>query len=403
MVRIEPFKGLYYNSQKVKLKNVFVPPYDVISEEEKKAYFKKSPYNYARIILGKDEERGYEKAEKLFQEWQTKKILIEDTSNCFYLWQQKFKHEGKLKKRFELLASVLLDDFKKGQILPHEKTLDAPKSDRLEILKATKANLSPVFMMVEDPDKFLEKLLSPKKQAFIHMKDEKGVEHTLWRIADTELQKKIQNFFEKKTLYIVDGHHRFATALNYQLLSSSRGSNFVLTAITNMSDPSLVIDPIYRVLKSSEDFFWNKESYLRKLHEDFVIRKKKTISQLKKNTWGIMFSKDTFFYELSPKNVEGLLKAMVGAFVVRDLDVSILEQKIIPQEVKEYISYIRGSGKPLKEAFQELKKGKLLALWMAKAPNVFQVKAVADHHEIMPPKSTYFYPKILSGPIIRKL
>lgn len=406
MTHIQPFKALYYNTKKNRnLKDCFVPPYDVISEEEKKKYFKKSPYNYARVILGKSKRDGYLTASHRFWQWQKKEVLIEDVTLCFYLWEQKFYHGGKVKKRKAMVTAVSLEDFKKGNILPHEKTLDAPKSDRLEILKACQANLSPVFMMVQDSKNFLEnEIFNHCKIPFIHMRDDHGIWNTLWRMDDEKLQKKIKDFFAKKKLYIVDGHHRFATALNYQKSSRGEGEgsqDFVLAAITNMHDSSLVIDPIYRILPHA--VFFDKENYLKKLEKNFVIRKRTKISKLKKYHWGIIFQKDPLFYELWMRNPKSLLSQVQGAQCVKKLDVSILEQKIIPALYRKHIEYVRGYGDELKKALKDVQKGKIAAIWFVKEASVLQVKEVADHHKIMPPKSTYFYPKILSGPIIRKL
>ncbi len=397
MANVRPFKALYYNSKKnLKLENVFVPPYDVISEKERKLFFKKSPYNFARIILGKTAHDGYETVRRRFKQWQAHSILIEDPKENFYFWEQKFLDQGRWVCRKGIVAAVALEDFFTGKIRPHEKTLDAPKADRLKILKACQANLSPVFMMYEDPHLILEKeIVKHCQKPFIKMRDLSGVWNTVWKIENEQLLKKIQTVFSSKNLYIIDGHHRFATALKY------RRSDFILSVITNMSDPALVIYPIYRALPKMSHF--DKASYLKNLENFFITHKKKIFKKLVRNHWGIFFHGDPYFYELVGKNRRALGSQVREPKVVQDLDVAILQNVIIPKTFIPQVEYIKGGGKALKMALEDLRKGQYEILWLTTAPTVQQVKQVADHKAIMPPKSTFFYPKLLSGPLIRKL
>ena len=397
MANVRPFKALYYNPKKVPhLENVFVPPYDVISEEERKSFFKKSPYNFARIILGKTNHDGYGTVRKRFRSWQAKNILIKDSKEHFYFWEQKFLDQGRWVSRKGIVAAVALDDFYQGKIRPHEKTLDAPKADRLKILKACQANLSPVFMMYEDSSQILEKeIIKNCKKPFIAMRDSNGVLNKIWKIENEKLSQRIQAIFSSKNLYIIDGHHRFATALNY------RKSDFILTVITNMSDPALVIYPIYRALPKGVPF--NKESYLKSLEKLFTVHKKKRFGGLNKNHWGIFFHQDPYFYELVGQNRNILSTHVKGPKVVQNLDVALLQHVIIPQTLIPQIEYIKGGGKALKMVLVDLRKGDYQALWLTTAPTVQQVKQVADQKTTLPPKSTFFYPKLLSGPLIRKI
>ncbi|MBI3017333.1 MAG: DUF1015 domain-containing protein [Deltaproteobacteria bacterium] len=397
MANVRPFKALYYNPKKVShLENVFVPPYDVISEREQKVFFKKSPYNFARIILGKTDRDGYKTVRKRFLSWQAKNILIEDSKEHFYFWEQKFFDRGRSLSRKGIVAAVALDDFYQGKIRPHEKTLDAPKADRLKILKACQANLSPVFMMYEDSSQVLEKeIIKYCQKPFVAMRDSNGVLNKIWKIENEKLLQRIQAVFSFKNLYIIDGHHRFATALNY------RKSDFILSVITNMSDPALVIYPIYRALPKGVSFY--KESYLKSLEKFFIIQKKKIFKKLVSNHWGVFFHKDPYFYELTCKNKNSLMARLKGVRVVKELDVALLQNVIIPQTLIPHIEYIKGGGEALKMALADLRRGTYQALWLTMAPTVQQVKQVADQKAIMPPKSTFFYPKLLSGPLIRKL
>ncbi|HBQ20587.1 MAG: hypothetical protein A2Z91_07370 [Deltaproteobacteria bacterium GWA2_38_16] len=404
MAKVRPFKAFFYNPQKIKTyENVFVPPYDVISNDEKKRFFKKSPYNFARIILGKTKKDGYKTVARRFREWQKKNILVQDFKECFYFVEQSFPHQGHKVHRYCIALTVSLADFKKRYVRPHEHTLEAPKSDRLKILKACQANLSPVFMMYEDSTRFLEKsILKGCHRPWIQARDHHGVVNKVWKIADDRLIAQIQKKLSNKIFYIVDGHHRFATALRYRELQGMSGTHdFVLTMLANMSDPALVINPIYRLLPKTSDF--DKGNYLKTLESLFYIQKKKKISNLKPHQWGILFSKDPYFYELSLKDKKRILEKMKGSKEVKALDVAILQQVIIPGPYISSLEYIRGVGEPFQKALKLIRSGKSEVLWFVKEPTVQQLKKVSDVQEVMPPKSTYFYPKLLSGTLIRIL
>lgn len=407
MAEICPFRALYYDQKKVKgLEKVIVPPYDVISDEEKKAFFKKSRFNFARIILGNKRDR-YQSVAKTFRQWQKDGILVEDDLERFYFLEQSFLKKGKILKRRGIVAAVSLDDFKKGKILPHEATLKAPKLDRLEILTACQSNLSPIFMMYGDPKRSLDKkILKRCQRPFLKMKDSQGGSVKIWKIEDLQLEAWIQRELLKKNLYIIDGHHRFATALTFYEMGKKqskreRSHRYVLSVLANMNDPAVVIYPIYRFLKRVKGF--HKKRYLSSLKMYFNIRKMRGRGDLKKHQWGILFRNDPYFYLLSiGKTKKNLLKKKLqGHAVVKGLDVSVLQNVIIPKTYDSEIRYVRGMGERLRKAIRDVRKGEYEALWMVNAPTMDDLKRVSDARQTMPPKSTFFYPKLLSGLLIR--
>ena len=406
MANIHPFKALYYNPAKVRnLDRVIVPPYDVISESEKKMFLKMSRFNYAHIILGKDRRLGYQGVARLFDQWQRAKVLIEDTRDFFYVWEQAFLKGSKRVRRRGIVAAVALADFKKAKILPHEKTFSAPKADRLKLLKACRANLSPVFMMCQDGDAELKKRIRDHcRTPLMRFKDTGGVLSRIWRIEDAGLARQIQKRFQRKTFYIVDGHHRFATALKFSGQQGKRikGAQSVLSVIVDMQDPSIVVYPIFRILKRVKDF--HKERYLKSLEPYFIIQKKIKETRLGRHQWGIWFRKDPHFYEVTLKSgsEKSVNKKMKGHAAVKQLDVAILQQIVIPKKFHIDIRYVRGVGPRLKEVLQKLWRGDYEAVWAVNAPTVKQLKRVADARQIMPAKSTFFYPKVLSGALIRR-
>lgn len=403
MANLYPFKALFYNQHFISnLARVCVPPYDVISAEEHKQFLKKSPYNFVRIILGKDAS-GYQHVKDRFERWQKDKVIISDQGHYFYYWVQHFRHQGKRWTRKGLVGCSVLDDFKTGKILPHENTLAAPKADRLEILKACKANLTPIFMMYEDPRFTLDALIAEAKpKRVIRFRDADGIVQEVWKLTEKRMYPKLQNFFQEKEFFILDGHHRFATALNYQERHRQvLGSNRVMTFVTNRCDPGLVVYPIYRLLKPTIGF--DSHHYLESLKEDFKIEKSRGVKVLKAGTWGVMFQKDPYFYSLTAKHPRKLRESMKVPSAIRPLDITVLDHVILPPKVKSLIEYKRGMPAYIETSRQQLRQGKLAAMWFVRAPSLKELVAVSREHTTMPPKSTYFYPKLLSGVLIRHL
>ena len=406
MSDVRPFRAHFYNQNIVgPLERVVVPPFDVISKKEKNFFFKKSPFNFARVILGKNQGDGYKAVSQRLQKWKEKKVLILDSEPHYYVWEQSFLHGKQCLKRYSIAAIVAISDYKKKKILPHEKTLLAPKLDRLKLIRACQANLSPVFMMYDDPRYYLERKIIPKLKApFLRFQDEEGVIFRIWKVDDFLLSNLIQKEFKKRKLYIVDGHHRFGASLmlsDLERKNKDHPCHYAMSVITNMQSKSLVVYPIYRLLKRTDKF--NKEQYLTALSKHFIIRKRKGVSSLKRSQWGILFRNDPSYYEVSlPREKrKTVIKTMKGHALVKDLDVSILQQVVVPQNLLEEIRYTRGMGNRLKEEILALKKGKYEALWMVKAPSVQELKQIANVSEVMPAKSTFFYPKVFAGLLIR--
>lgn len=408
MVIVRPFAAYYYNTKKVRLDDVVVPPFDVISESERKFFFKRHRCNFAKVILGKDKNNGYKRGGRLFRKWKKEGILIHDSSPHFYLWQQTFKQGRRTLTRSGLVAAVALNGFQEGEIVPHEKTFEAPILDRLQIVEETRANLSPVFMMYDGKQMTLEKkmirhLLNENfRKPFLQFQDLQGVKSKIWKIQDSALEEEIQNYFQRKKLYIVDGHHRFATALAFRKKCQGRSNHsldFVLCVISNMSDPGLVVYPIHRMLMKQKKF--DAEGYLKSLERYFVISKKKgPPGMLKRHHWGVLFYGDAAYYELSLKKtvrLEFLKKIQAD----KPLDVSILQELIIPKSYHQDLRYTKSVGKGLEVEFEKLREGKYEAIWLVREPTLNQIKKIADAHEVMPQKSTFFYPKVFAGPLIR--
>ncbi|MEK7790150.1 MAG: DUF1015 domain-containing protein, partial [Deltaproteobacteria bacterium] len=313
---------------------------------------------------------------------------------------------GRMLTRSGLVAAVAINGFQEGEIVPHEKTFEAPILDRLQIVEETRANLSPVFMMYDGKQMTLEKkmirhLNENFRKPFLQFQDLQGVKSKIWKIQDSALEEEIQNYFQRKKLYIVDGHHRFATALAFRnrcQSQSNRSLDFVLCVISNMSDPGLVVYPIHRMLMKQKKF--DVEGYLKSLKHYFVIKRKRSIPRLiQRHRWGMLFHGDSFYYELSLKKKTS--REFFKKIHANKLDVSILQEFIIPKSYHQDLRYTKSIGKGLEAEFTKLKEGKYEAIWLVREPTLNQIKNIADAHEVMPQKSTFFYPKVFAGALIR--
>ena len=264
MADVRPFPAIRY-AHGEDLAAVVTPPYDVISPAAQARYYERSPHNIIRLELGRaepgDDELNnvYTRAAATFADWRLHGVLRQDAP-ALYLYEQRFSAEGKDYQRTSLLARVGLEPWEAGIILPHERTMSKPKEDRLRLMRATAANLSPLMALSDDPAGELAALLAPIRAqppdaAFV---DEVGEGHRLWALRDAALAERIAAFFRQRQLYIADGHHRYETCLAYrdeqaalrkEALAPDDALNFTLMALSAIEDPGLVVLPTHRVLR----------------------------------------------------------------------------------------------------------------------------------------------------------
>ena len=261
MVRIAPFRGVFYNQKKIKdLAKVIAPPYDVIAKEEQEKLYKKSPYNFVRLDLSSEPD-SYNTVAQLLHEWLSTGILERDPAPAIYFLTHHFAlKDGKKKSRQGFFALTELQDFSTGDIRPHEKTLDAPKEDRLKLMLACNAQLSPIFALYSEPKLTINRMLSVVVEGtapFIDVEQDNGDECKLWRITDPAVIEKVQKEMQQQRLLIADGHHRYEATMNYRnQLRSQRGEgtgreafNFIMAYFANMNDENVVILPTHRLVR----------------------------------------------------------------------------------------------------------------------------------------------------------
>lgn len=445
MAEIVPFIGTRYDSKVTgDLGAVVCPPYDVIPPEMQDDLYQRHRHNFVRLVLGKemptDDEYNnrYERSARYFREWKRENILIEEEELSFYLCEQEFKlPTGEKCRRRGFFAAVKLDNGPQGKIRPHEQTFPGPKADRLKLLRATQCNLSAVFVLCPDPKKRILNMLVEKmrKRSVERFVDTDGVLTRLWVCQFPNDVQRLQEAVRDKSLLIADGHHRYETVLAYrtemrQALGKRHKNmpfDYVLVFLVSMEDEGMVILPTHRALIPDLGVGIDLSEVLGDLERYFTMESikvdldepKKSAKQLlerivprrAKQVRIVMLLPNRTAYILSLKANVKLEDVMVLEDVppaIRTLDISILHHFIINQiwvgnpeiELDEAdIIYSRDPAVIL----EKIRRRHACVGFLLNAPRIEQVREIADHDLRMPAKSTFFYPKIPSGIVVRDI
>jgi len=403
MSLIKPFRALYYNPELVRdLSRVVCPPYDITDKEEDKLFKKMSPYNFCNI-LKVDDKHNYDYLADTFERWIDEKVLIEDDKPCFYLYEQNFYFENKMHRRIGLLGLLRID--KEGIIFPHEYTFGAPKKDRYYIIKELKANLSPIFVIVPGRIGPLNSSYNnyKSKKPIISFTDFSGIKNRVWRIDNEMRLKEIKASFKNRHFFIADGHHRFEVAYRYfkKVGTKVKDTNYILTYFTD-SYSGLLILPTHRVVKLNVPFaaFLNRISEycdITKCDED-VFRQPFNKVYPKRIVFGLYNGRT--FYLLRLKSIvfsDKMFKEAKNA-VYKNLDVYMLHKLILPKvDKKDDIIYTHSVDEAIK-----MSKGGRVSFILRPTP-LKSVFDMAKRGHRLPQKSTYFYPKLLSGIVVRRM
>ncbi|MBD3264750.1 MAG: DUF1015 family protein [Candidatus Omnitrophica bacterium] len=390
---IKPFRATHYNPGLFNdYSKLVCPPYDVISKGQLNRLRKKSPYNFSHILIA--DKKNYKKAGKKFSEWVDKNILVDDNVAGFYFYEQHFKIDGRRLSRFGILCLLSMDE---RSIFPHENTFKGPKIDRKRILQTLKANLSPIFVISAKRIDFLKDIRTKlmRKEPLIKFCDDEGNLNRAWNINETADIKKICRGFERGKLVIADGHHRFEISYDYFLKNKSRFKdlNWILAYVTGYQQ-GLVILPTHRVaqVKNENEFF----KKLKEVFGVFSVSRRKLEEKLKeKGDFRMGIYRRGKFYLLKLKD-KGLLK-QVDNPVYRKLDSYVFQKAVLPLfAIKGDIEYTH--------SIKEAKKisGDKKTAFLLRAVSLEEVVKVSSKGLKLPQKSTYFYPKILSGIVLRR-
>lgn len=402
MVTIKPFTGLRYNLQHVSsLDDVTAPPYDVISPAEQDALYEKSPHNIVRLILGKlfdsdsEADSVYTRAKATLDEWVKNQVLQPEPHPAIYGYNQAW--QGNNRQGF--IALLKLHPYEDKVVLPHEQTLAGPKKDRLNLTRATETTLSPIFCLYNDAGYFVESeaFQASGDQKKVTVMDKDGIEHTFWPVTDEQLITTLQNQLRDKPVVIADGHHRYETALAYQAEkgASSGASNYTMAFFCNSLSPGLKVYPTHRVFEGLPQGF-TFESVIEKFH--------KLVDLVPDPNMEHPFAVFWLRYNKYPKPMAVILEPETDLSKLegplQELDVAILDTLIMQQiletpandlKAAHHLVFIRDE----QETLEKINDGALV-FWM-KTPDIQKMEAICQAGLKMPQKSTYFYPKLLSG------
>jgi len=432
MADIHPFRAFRFDPLQVTLSQVVTQPYDKITPALQERYYAASPNNLVRIILGRRRENDnpannvYTRAAGHFRDWRQQGLLREDSAPSIYLYSQRFTRPGSTTEleRRGFIALGRIEDYAAGVVFRHEQTLAKPKADRLDLLRATRAHFGQIFMLYEDSGQ-VESLLNTDDDPDVSVTDEYGVVHRVWEITDPKLIEAVQAAIRDKKLIIADGHHRYETALNYRNErraadgSSAEGRGdaaapyeFVMMTFVNINSPGLVILPTHRLVHSlnsfSENDFRNAaraffdvdeiDSHLDAPRATAILRESgrcgTTILAVTANRAFLLHHPNPNI----PEVFEGLSISQQALDVVQ-LHKCLLERVLGLSEEsirnQQNISYVRDAGEALSQVRGPGARGNIA--FLMNPCRIAQVRDIAFAGEVMPQKSTDFYPKLLSG------
>jgi len=428
MADIRPFSALRYNLERVSAAQVVTQPYDKISPAMQERYYAASPYNLVRIILGRHEaddntlKNVYTRAAEYGEKWRQEGVLKQDAAPSIYGYSQTFvAPSGSTFERRGFIALGRVEDYSAKVVYRHEQTLAKPKADRLELLRVTRTHYEQLFLLYEDAGQ-IDSLLSLSAKPAINVIDEYGVTHRVWQISDPAVIASVQKEMSDKKLVIADGHHRYETALNFrnECREAAKGEHleasyeFVMMTFVNMNDPGLLVLPTHRVVHSLSSF--SAEGFLKRAGELFEVEEvdggidASGVTELlrKKGRDGTAFlavTSNRAFLLHSPKTAALKYVADLSPRQ-RSLDVVLLHKCLLEGVLQlseesirnqQNLSYVREASEALAAVRGQTAGKKADLVFLMNPCPVLKVRDIAFAGEVMPQKSTDFYPKLLSG------
>ncbi len=416
MVDIRPFKAITYTPKAGKTENLITQPYDKIDVAMQKQYYALSPYNFCRLILPMEEDK-YNIANQRISEWLKEAVMAKESQPAFFISRQEFNLEGKRIARTGIIAAVKLHHYNENIVFPHEATFKAPKADRLNMLRTVQKDLEPVFLMYQDPEEKTIKYMAEvaKTKPVIETTDSLGVRHTVWKVSDAEKIAELKALIAPKVVVINDGHHRYESAVAYRDEIRSKGNwtedqafNYYMCYLVPVQEKGLVVLPTHRLLKKYK-LTPDVVDGLKRFFE--VLEIKSTVEAIEAfldshvgehafcaydgtKALGLILKHDPSVYEYVTKTVSKETKVF---------DVVILRDIVFKQVLKtgqltidDTILYERWA----KDAVAKVQAGEASIAFLVNPIKAKTVAEVAVQHEVLPEKSTDFYPKLVSGLVL---
>lgn len=441
MAEIRPFHGIRYNEAKAtgSLGSVVAPPYDVISLEDQDRLYEKSPHNCIRLILNREydgdgpKDNRYTRAAQCFEEWLNTGVLVEDLRPAYYICEQTYEiRDGSERKQFVrrgIMVAMKLEPFGTGCVIPHEETLPIREKDRFQLMRASRANFSSIFALVPDEEEELRNALNEiveERTPETNITEDDGTNDKLWLIDDEDICARLTKIFAGKKIFIADGHQRYETACSYREerwkndsspgVKRVRNYDYILMMCVPLSEPGLHIMPTHRLIKKVPDF--NKDAFFTKVSELFEVKAATDEDLLAiagardgQIRFGVVLANRDKRILIAKPEAEEALKQVAPSTsdVWRSLDVAMLRELVIKGTLG--VGLLNGSGRngivftrSARDVIETLPGSAAYDLGFIMRPTkIAQVCQVAEGGERMPPKSTYFYPKLPCGLVMRRL
>ncbi len=416
MVDIRPFKAITYTPKAGKTENLITQPYDKIDVEMQKQYYALSPYNFCRLILPMEEDK-YNVANQRISQWLSEGAMAKESQPAFFISRQEFNLEGKRIARTGIIAAVELHPYSDNIVFPHEATFKAPKADRLNMLRTVQKDLEPVFLMYQDPEQKTIAYMAEvaKTKPMIETTDSLGVKHTVWKVSDPQKIAELKALIAPKVVVINDGHHRYESAVAYRDEMRSKGNwtedqafNFYMCYMVPVQEPGLVVLPTHRLLKKyklTPDVVDGLKCFFE------VSDIKPTVEAIEAflashvgehafcaydgaKACGLILKHDPSVLQYVSQTVSKETKVF---------DVVILRDIVFKQVLKtgqltidDTILYERWA----KDAVAKVSRGEASIAFLVNPIKAKTVAEVAVQHEVLPEKSTDFYPKLVSGLVL---
>lgn len=421
MAEIRPFKALRFTAKAGDIDKLCCPPYDIISKQQRKTYLVANPYNVIRLELPKEGNDPYKEAAKTLDKWLEDGIVAVDKTPSIYIYEEAFKVNGKEYSFKGFICRVKIEEFSKGVILPHEETLSKAKTDRFNLMCATGCNFSQIYALYNDDNGSTFKLIDKLSNTVPHQEfcDSEGVTHRLWAVPENEEVRLICRQFENRRLYIADGHHRYETALNYRNHLRQTGihdenADYVMMMLVDIANPGLVVFPTHRIVRDLEVFDTNRilaecREYfeIEKISEDLI--EQKLSEKYSNHKKAFVYYDKSHYYLLTLKDLSVMEKLLPDkSKSLRELDVSVLHtlilEKIFGIDAENLAKQVNLTyTRDINEAIDSVKNGSTNCAFILNPTRVDEIAKVAAAGEKMPQKSTYFYPKLITGLVMNKI
>lgn len=421
MAEIKPFGAMRFTEKAGEIGQLVCPPYDIISEEERRAYLARNPHNIIRLELPREGEDPYREAGETLRRWLGEGILARDQSPGYYLYEEEFSVQGVRKRVKGLVCLVRAEEWEKGVVLPHEETLSKAKADRFDLMKATAGNFSSIYSLYMDEKGEITPVIEEQSagEPELEFTTGDGIVHRVWAVRDRLVVDGLTEAFRDKKLYIADGHHRYETAVHYRRWREERDGRdgaaaWVMMTLMDIRHPGLVVFPTHRLVRGLEES--GAKSLLERCKDSFDIYPYHG------------FDLDKLFQAIQADGKKAAALYAGGKFVIlvlrdrsvidkklaymspayRNLDVTILHTLILEELLgidkenmkdQKNLAYTRDAA----EAMAAVDAGEADCAFLIGATRVEEIAAVAAAGEKMPQKSTYFYPKLITGHLMNLL